>query len=189
MTVSIDNALPIITCHKVYVAVKTAEGVYDTPVYLENLTEIGVEKTFNSSSFYAEGVEKYTNHTLGGIPVTLAVGDLTEENEILLLGHKRDKNGLIVRNINDKPKTVALMFTVEKEEGVCKGYVYYDGKFVPSGVSATTREGTANYQPKTITGNFKPAKNGDTDASKILRSEAEIEAFFADVPIPDFSEE
>lgn len=185
--VSKDNALPIVTCHKVYYAIKTEVG-YGTPVYMENLTEIGVEKNYNTEPFYAEGTLKYTESNLSDIPVTISQGDLLEKDEVALMGHKVDKNGLVVRNTNDIPATVALMFTVKKAENIYKGYVFYDGKFVPTGVSAATSEGSPNYQPKTITGNFKPLANGDTDSSKILTSEAEVEAFFAAVPIPDFTE-
>ena len=39
---STDNPLPIVSCHKVYYAIKQEEG-YGAPVYLPNLTEIGIE--------------------------------------------------------------------------------------------------------------------------------------------------
>lgn len=181
-----DNALPIVTCHKVYYAIKTEE-TYAKPVYMENLTEIGVEKNYNSETFYAEGVAKYTESALSDIPITISQGDLLEKDEVAIMGHRIDNNGLVVRNINDKPATVAILFTVKKGDGIYKGYCFYDGKFVPSGISAATAEGSPNYQAKTITGNFKSNSNGDTDVSKVLTSEAEVEAFFAEVPIPEFS--
>lgn len=189
-----DNALPIVTCHKAYYAIKNKENdehgnlSYAKPKYLENLTEIGIEKNFSTDPFYAEGSLKYNETTLTEIPVTIATGDLTEDNEIEVMGHKKDKNGLVVRNKDDIAPDLALMFTVKKAEGIYKGYVFYDGKFVQSGINAGTSEGSANYQTKTITANFKPLDNGITDASKVLTSEAEVEAFFESVPIPDFTE-
>ena len=183
-----DNALPIITCHKVYTAFKAEDDSYGIPEYFENLTEIGIEKTFSSDPFYAEGVKKYVSNVLSSIAATVAVGDVEEDKEVKLLGHRRDNNGLVVRNINDQPATVALMFTVKKADGTFKGYVYYDGKFSPSGVNAATSEGSANYQVRTLTGEFKALDNGDTDASKILMNEAEVEEFFKKVPMPDFSD-
>lgn len=182
---STDNPLPIVSCHKVYYAIKQEER-YGTPVYLPNLTEIGIEKSYNSTPFYAEGVNKFTHSVLGDVPITLSTGDIEEEHEMALLGHKKDNNGLLVRSIHDVPADVAIMFTVEKAGGIYKGYVFYDGKFVPSGVTAATSEGSANYQPKTITGNFKPLDDGTVDASKTLKSLKEVESFFASVPTPTF---
>ncbi len=182
-----DNALPVITCHKVYYAIKNPNGTYGDPVYLENLTEIGVEKTVNSDNFYAEGVLKHTENTVSELPVTLSIGDLKEVDELALLGHKSDKNGLLVRNVNDVAPEVALMFTVKKAEGVYRAHVLYDGKFAPSGFSATTKESNTTYQPRTITGTFKPLDDGTTDASKILTTLADVEEFFKEVPTPDFT--
>ena len=51
---STDNPLPIVSCHKVYYAIKQEEG-YETPVYLPNLTEIGIEKSYNSTLFMQKG--------------------------------------------------------------------------------------------------------------------------------------
>lgn len=183
---SFDNALPIVSCHRVYYAIKKEDGTYEKPVYLPNLTEIGVEKAFNSSNFYAEGVLKHVHNVLSDIPITLSTGDLEEEHEVKLLGHRIDSNGLVVRNINDQAPDVAIMFTVEKRGGIYKGYVYYDGKFVPSGVTATTSEGSPQDKPKTITGNFKPLGDGTTDASKTLIDLTQVEKFFESVPIPNF---
>lgn len=185
---SVDNPLPIVSCHRVYYAIKQEKG-YETPVYLPNLTEIAVEKNYNSTPFYAEGVLKHTHTVLGEVPITIATGDLEEEHEVDLMGHQIDLNGFIIRSIHDQAPDVAIMFTVEKAGGIYKGYVYYDGKFVPSGVSAATSEGSANYQPKTITGNFKPLDTGTVDASKTLKGLKEVEEFFKSVPLPKFEED
>lgn len=184
---SSDNPLPIVSCHKVYFALKQENG-YGTPVYMPNLTEIGVEKNYNSTPFYAEGVNKFTHSVLGDVPITISTGDVEEDHEITLLGHKKDSNGFVIRSIHDIPADVAIMFTVEKAGGIYKGYVYYDGKFVPSGVTAATSEGSANYQTKTMTGNFKPLGDGTVDASKTLNGLNEVEEFFKSVPIPTFQE-
>ncbi len=186
ITPSLDNALPIISCHKVYYAIKKKDGTYETPIYLPNLTEIGVEKNFNSSNFYAEGVLKDVHTVLSDIPITLATGDIEEEHEVRILGHRMDSNGFVVRNINDKAPDVAIMFTVEKRGGIYKGYVFYDGKFIPTGINAVTAEGSPQDKPKTITGNFKPLGDGTTDASKTLIDLTQVEKFFESVPIPNF---
>lgn len=184
-----DNPLPIVSCHQVYYAIKNENGTYETPVYLPNLTEIGVEKNYNSSPFYAEGVLKHTHTVLGEVPITIATGDLEEEHEVVIMGHRVDSNGFVIRSTHDQAPDVAIMFTVEKSGGIYKGFVFYDGKFVPSGVSAATAEGSANYQPKTITGSFKPLEDGTIDASKTLKSLAEVAEFFKSVPMPTFTEE
>lgn len=188
-TAKIDNPLPIVSCHQVYYAIKNEDGTYEKPVYLPNLTEIGVEKTYNSTPFYAEGVEKARHTVLGAVPITIATGDLEEEHEIVLMGHRVDSNGFVIRSIHDIAPNVAIMFTVQKYEGIYKGYVYYDGSFVPSGVSASTAEGSSQNQTKTITGNFKPLGDGTIDASKTLKNLAEVEKFFEVVPMPTFTEE
>lgn len=188
MTQTKDSALPIITCHKAYIAFMNENGSYGTPEYCENLTEIGIEKSFSSDPFYAEGVKKFVSNVLSSITATVSLGDLEEDKEVRLLGHRKDRNGLVVKNVNDKAATVALMYTMKKADNTFRGYVYYDGKFAPSGVGGATAEGSANYQVRTISAEFKALDNGDTDAEKFLINEAAVEEFFKEVPIPDFSE-
>lgn len=181
------SALPIKTSYKSYYSVRSGD-TYAAPKYLENTTEYGVEKDFSSDPWYAEGTLKYNSTTLKEIPITLSVGDLTEESECELLGHELSNEGGIVRTDNDKAPEVALIVSDKKADGTIVATIYYSGQFAPSGRSGATSEGSANYQVKTITANFKPTDIGDwkgiTDYEFVLKDEAAFEDFVKTLKIP-----
>ncbi|MGL5439867.1 MAG: major tail protein [Filifactoraceae bacterium] len=185
------SALPVITVRKSYFAKKPGTGSekYATPVYLPNTTEVGIEKNFETSSFYAEGKAVCTNSVLGVIPVTLAVADLTESSECLLMGHRLSTTGGVIRSANDKAPEGAFGFYEEKADGTYDCTWLYSGRFVPGGRTATTSEGSPNYQAKTITANFISANLGAkleevTDYTVNLKTLTEVETFFSTVTLP-----
>lgn len=182
------NALPVKSCYKAHYALRKTGDTFDKPVYLENLTEYGVEKEVSQDPYYAEGTLKYNSNTLKEIPLTLAIGDLLAANECALLGHEIGTSGEIIRTDSDKAPDVAICISDKKADDSIVATWYYSGQFAPGGRSGATSEGTANYQNKTITAMFKPtdftAIKGVTDVEYNFRNEAEFESWIATVAIP-----
>lgn len=153
----VKKALPIVTVKKAYFGKWTNTGdtkTFEKPHYLENVTEVGFEKNYGSSTWYAEGEAKISNNFMESIPVNLSAGDITKINELYLFGHKESNTGGIIRTSNDRSSEGVFRFI---EETADKNYLVttlWNGSFVPGGRTTATAEGSANYQVKQLTGNF-----------------------------------
>lgn len=181
------KALPIISVKKAYFAPRKAEG-YDTPAYLENVTEVGYEKNYGSSPFYAEGELKISNSVLSDIPLTVNVGDLSVVNECLIMGHKQSATGGVIRSTQDVAPEGAFMFIEETADHQFEVTTLYSGVFTPGGKTSATSEGSANYQTKTITAAYKPVDLGTSlgliDNSEIFPTLAAAVTFCNKVTVP-----
>lgn len=182
------NALPIKSCWKAFVAARKTGDTFDEPKYLENMTEYSVEKDVSQDPYYAEGTLKYNSSTLKEIPFTLAIGDLTAENECYILGHTQGTSGEIIRTNNDVAPEIAVCVTDKKADGSIVATWYYSGQFAPSGKQGATSEGSANYQNKTLTAMFKPTDFSKikeiTDAEYHFATETEFNSWIETVAIP-----
>lgn len=190
------TALPVISVKKAYFAPRksgaSAEPFYDESIYLENTTEVGYEKNYGSSSWYAEGELKISNSVLSEVPLTLAIGDLTPANECAIMGHKLSSTGGVIRSTQDVAPEGAFMFIEETADHKFEVTTLYSGVFTPGGRTASTSEGSANYQIKTITAAFKPVDFGDIigliDNSETFDTLAAAVAYCKNVTIPTVKE-
>lgn len=184
--------LPVISVKKAYFAPIKAEATsapfYEKPTYLENVTEVGYEKNYGGSSWYAEGELKISNSVLSEIPLTLAIGDLTAANECLIMGHKLSTTGGVIRKTSDVPAEGAFIFIEETADHKFEVTTLYSGIFTPGGKTSATSEGTASYQVKTITAAFKPIDLGETlgliDNSEVFDTLVSAITFCEDVTVP-----
>lgn len=191
------KALPVISVKKAYFAKRkttaTTTPFYDPTTYLENVTEVGYEKTYNNTPFYAEGELKCSNSVLSEIPLTVALGDLTQTNECLIMGHSLSKKGGVIRTSNDIPPEGAFLFIEETADHKFEVTTLYSGEFTPGGRTSATSEGSANYQVKTITASFKPtdvgAIEGIIDNSELFDTLREAIEYCANVTLPEVKEE
>lgn len=186
------GALPVISVKKAYFAPMKEDAItapfYEKPSYLENVTEVGYEKNYGSSAWYAEGELKINNSVLSDIPLTVALGDLTVANECLIMGHKESETGGVIRTTLDVAKEGAFLFIEEIADHKFEVTTLYSGTFTPGGKTSATSEGSANYQVKTITAAYKPVDVGDAvgliDNSEIFDTLALAVGYCANVTVP-----
>lgn len=153
----VKKALPVISVKKAYIAQRKTGDTYDTPRYLENTTEVSYEKNYGNSTWYAEGTAKFTNSILKEVPLTLALGDLTQDDECYTFGHKKSATGGVIRSALDVAPDVAFMFIEETADHNFDVTTLYSGTFTQGGKKSVTSEGQANYQNKQVSAMFKPA--------------------------------
>ena len=177
------QALPVYTIRKLYVARKNGD-TYETPRYFSGVREIGIEKTVNTNSFYAEGQLWASNSVLAEIPVTISLVDLFPEDEAYILGYKLSDKGGIIRDSRVTAPEVAILYTEEKSDGTIDCNTLFSGQFAPGGKTSSTAEGSPNYQAKTLSATFKPLESGITDHTYNVANEAAAETFFETVEIP-----
>lgn len=161
----IKKALPVVTVKKAYFGkwtTTTGTKTFEAPKYLENVTEVGFEKNYGSSTWYAEGEAKISNNFMEGIPVTLSAGDIVKENELYMFGHKESATGGVIRSTNDRSAQGVFRFIEQTADSKFLVTTLWNGSFVPGGRTTSTAEGSANYQVKQLNGNFNAIDLSET---------------------------
>lgn len=192
MSSVVKKALPIVTVKRAYFGKWTStSGVktFEAPKYLENVTEVGFEKNYGSSTFYAEGEAKISNNFMESIPATISTADITKENEIYMFGHKESSTGGIIRSSNDRSAEGVFRFIEQTADNKFLVTTLWSGSFVPGGRTTATAEGSANYQVKTLTGNFNAIDLSDsllgiTDTEEIFDSLQAAIAYCTSTTLP-----
>ncbi|MGL5328599.1 MAG: major tail protein, partial [Peptostreptococcaceae bacterium] len=180
--------LPVISVKKAYIAQRKTGDTYDTPRYLENTTEVSYEKNYGNSTWYAEGTAKFTNSVLKEVPLTLAAGDLTQDDECYMFGHKKSAAGGVIRSALDVAPDVAFIYITESADHKFEVTTLYSGTFTQGGKKAVTSEGQANYQNKQVSAMFKPADFENVkeliDYSQVFETMQAAETYCQNVVIP-----
>ncbi len=113
---------------------------YKPPIHVPNMVTITLDKTTNSTTFYADNKPIEVATTYGGTKVTLEMSDLPQEVQAALLGHTIE-NGVLKRNADDKAPYVAIMFESDLSDGTKEYIKLYKGMFrVPKAEYSTKKE-------------------------------------------------
>lgn len=151
---------PIVGVEKAYVAkllTDTKEGAtWDTPRYLQGITEVGLKPKVNTESYYAENKEWAKESTIANIDGELSLADLTAEDECYIFGHKKDANGGVIYKDTDVAPQIALIIKANLYGGAYRYLVFYNGQFVISDEDYKGKQGKANFQGKKTKAGFMP---------------------------------
>lgn len=191
--------LPSVNAEKVYVAILKEEGdgsnpTYDTPKYLEGVREIGRKLKVDSSPYYHEGRKYLDEITLSDIDFELSLTDLLDTDEAYILGHKIAEGGGIIRNENDTPPTLAILYKTNKANKNGQKVDQYDALYAVTfqdyDTDIKSKEGKSNFQDVKIKGNARPLKNGLWSYKVRTDSDGEgaadtIAKFFTEVVMPE----
>lgn len=173
------DVMPVVTVREAFYATKTAGSngtvTYSKPIILGNVQEVGVEKSYSDDVHYSSGRLDYSNKTFSSMGVTLLRNDLTKEEEAALLGAKISGSSIVSQS-NDVAPEVAFGWIEEVAGGKCKTYIMYGTRFAPSGSSAATSEGSANFQHKELKGTNKPVDFG-TGLKEVLDRKEEFDTY------------
>lgn len=147
-------------------------ATYDTTEYLEGLREITVTPTQNQGDVYAEGVVWDTDTEDGPINISFDVTDIPLETRAKLFGHKISTTGGVIDSQKDEAPYLALMYEKTLKDGVIEYVTLYKGKLMKPEDKGKTREGSVEYQTKTVSGRFIPLATGEKQ--HIERSDATL---------------
>lgn len=136
---------------------------YKKPFHIANLVAAMLEKTTNSSTYYADNKPIEVANTFAGTKVTFELADIPPEAQAVLLGHTYE-NGILKRNANDKAPYVAFMFESKLADGTIQYVKAFKGMFkIPKGEYQTEKE-TPEFKSTTIEGDFIVRKyDGEDD--------------------------
>lgn len=126
---------------------------YKKPVHVPNLVTATIDKTTNSTTFYADNKPIEVANSFAGSKVTFELADIPHKDQAALLGHTYE-NGILKRNANDKAPYVAIMFESELADGTIMYTKAYKGMFkIPKGEYQTKKD-SPEFKSTTIEADF-----------------------------------
>lgn len=129
-----------------------AEVTYGSPFTLKGAVNLSLNPQGDSVDFYADDMVYFGEFANAGYEGSLEVALLNEEFETLILGRKKDSNGVVLESLDDKVKNFAMAFMFNGDKKNTKHILYYCTASRPS-MSAHTIE--KQKTPATDTLTFK----------------------------------
>lgn len=96
---------------------------YETPERIRGGITATITPTINTTTLYADDGPSETASSMGEITVALNTKDLPKSIQALMLGHKVNEDGVLVKSADDYAPYVALGFRAEKSDGTYR-YVW-----------------------------------------------------------------
>jgi phi13 family phage major tail protein len=135
-------------------------GLYLPPVKLSESLTAGITPNFTITTLYADDRAVAVASALGDIDIQLTVSDLSDADYDLLMGTKKNTDGVIEDDIDDVAPYGALGFRLPLEGGGFRYYWYYKGKFQPPALTHNTKGGGVEFQSPAISGKFMARDDG-----------------------------
>jgi phi13 family phage major tail protein len=159
--------------------------IFDTPIYLQGVKQIGLKIKINTEKLYAENKLWESDTTFDSTETTVDVVDLLAKEESIILGHELSEEGGVIYKDTDKATPGALLFKSNKGNGKARYVIFYNNTFTDSDESQKGKEGKTDYQTKTITSTGAPLKSNGMWKYKIDEEDGMTdEIFFNSVIIP-----
>lgn len=155
----------------------TTKTTYDTAVSLPLVTEVGVTPQADSSDFYADDALKDAINVLSKYDITISLGDLTPENQSLLLGQPIDSKGVVFQTAELNQPYFAVAFEALRSDGAYEYRQMFKVRFAPTEENYTTKGESVEFQTVSLTGTSatlnKPLSTGEHAFSNRVVGSAE----------------
>ena len=165
-----------------YAVVTEANGVvsYGTPDRIPGSVNLVLNPAGESSSFYADDMEYFSEETNNGYDGSLEVALLPDKFRVNVLGDEIDTNGALIENSNAKPKKIALMYEFDGDINKTR-HVNYNVTVSRPSIEGATR--TKTKEPKTETMNIsaRPAIDTCDIKGKLEQGKPGYDEFFSAV--------
>lgn len=152
----------IVGLRKAYYAIMTDEATetYGKVKEFPGIREMTVTPGEESASIYAENMKWDEEISLGDIEASFDFTDIPDEIYAEIFGKKMSTEGGIIENANDVRPYVALLLEKTLTGGAVEYVILYKGKFMLPEDKAKTKEGTTEYQTRTVSMAFLPLSDG-----------------------------
>ena len=174
------------------IALRTAPGTYGAP-WVENGAEQIDESgraTANGTTFYSDNGKPATvNGAAGNDTFTAQFAEFSDDFQNKVLGHKKDKNGIIVKSDDDESATFAMGWEVQGTKGKTRIWKLGCTTTEPAAAAFQTKGENATESPETctITVNGDTFEDGPHKEFVCHEGEAGFDTFLDAVPTLDFS--
>lgn len=127
------------------------EGIitFGTPFKIPGAVTLSLDAEGDSEPFYADNMKFWESFANNGYSGDLEVAKLPEQFETEILGQRKDSNGAIVENINDKISPFAFMYQIEGDQTGTR-FCYYNTSVSRPSTEANTTEDTKTPNTDTL---------------------------------------
>lgn len=166
--------------HDVYYAPRTESGgtvTYGTPVAEKGAVSISLEPQGERTPFYADGIEYYVSQANTGYEGDLVLAMLSDAFRTAIFDEDTDTKDIMFEDANAEPKSFALSFTVDGDEGPVK-FWFFNCTASRTSAASTTNTDTKEPQTETITITARPELTGYVRAkSTATTADADLAAW------------
>lgn len=165
----------------------TTSTTYKTPKRVVGAVSASINPNSSDSTFFADDGPMETSSALGKIELELSTANIPKADQAILLGHKVDTKGIMVRSSSDTPPWIAIGGRALKSNGKYKYFWLLKGKMSVPESKFQTKEENVEFQPSTLKGSFvKRDSDGswmiECDEDDLDADDATIKAWFTAVP-------
>lgn len=122
---------------------------FGTPFKIPGAVTLSLDAEGDSEPFYADNMKFWESFANNGYSGDLEVAKLPEQFETEILGQRKDNNGAIVENINDKISPFAFMYQIEGDQTGTR-FCYYNTSVSRPSTEANTTEDTKTPNTDTL---------------------------------------
>mgnify|MGYP001623906506 FL=1 len=122
---------------------------FGTPFKIPGAVSLSLDAEGDSEPFYADNMKFWESFANNGYSGDLEVAKLPEEFETEILGQRKDANGAIIENVNDKISPFAFMYQVEGDQTGTR-FCYYNTTVSRPSTEANTTEDTKTPNTDTL---------------------------------------
>ena len=122
---------------------------FGTPFKILGAVTLSLDAEGDSEPFYADNMKFWESFANNGYSGDLEVAKLPEQFETEILGQRKDSNGAIVENINDKISPFAFMYQIEGDQTGTR-FCYYNTSVSRPSTEANTTEDTKTPNTDTL---------------------------------------
>lgn len=169
-----------------YSTITEEEGVvtYSDPKRLPGAVSTTLSPVGESTDFYADDSEYFSDTNNNGYDGTLEMARIPEEFLKDILGEEEDKNFVLKENAIKISNPFALLCEFTEDDGA-KKFVFYNCKATRPELSSSTKTNTKEVQTETLNLTIRPNASGDVKCSTTSKTPTEvIENWYKKVYIP-----
>lgn len=122
---------------------------FGTPFKIPGAVTLSLDAEGDSEPFYADNMKFWESFANNGYSGELEVAKLPEQFETEILGQRKDSNGAILENINDKISPFAFMYQIEGDQTGTR-FCYYNTSVSRPSTEANTTEDTKTPNTDTL---------------------------------------
>ena len=122
---------------------------FGTPFKVPGAVNLSLDAEGDSEPFYADNIGCWESFANNGYSGDLEIAKLPEEFETEILGQRKDANGAIIENVNDKISPFAFMYQVEGDQTGTR-FCYYNTTVSRPSTEANTTEDTKTPNTNTL---------------------------------------
>ena len=166
------------------VITETESGItYSTPKPIPGAVNLVLTASGDKATFYADDGAYFEEEVNDGYEGTLEMALIPDQFRVDVLGDYIDANGVLVENVNGKPKRIALMFEFDGDKKKTR-HIFYNVAVGRPNIEGSTKTNTKEPKTEVMNISARPALDTGDVKAKMKQGQTGYDSFFNEVYIP-----